>query len=294
MQCLVYRYKNNCLCLFNLHGEDHSCLGNDTYIFIGNGTSIAKSILTDDIEFNWETLIEANSRPLAFDVDIAECTLFYSVGSKNMNRRVGKIYGVSLSDHSTTKLLSSLVYPKQIAVNWVTRKIFWCDAVLSTIEYSDYNGSNRKTFVENANNVEAIALDHCNNDIYWISKGNTFIISKIKLDGTGKQVIVSSNIRSPNSLVIDFASSRMYWTDYFKIQTSNLVGGDLYTVYHTQSRRPTAISLYRNMLYWAEWKTKRISTCATDGANVSTFVDNVIRTAAIHVLDGSRQLRCCE
>ena len=280
--------------VFYLDEEDYGCLGNDTYIFIGNGTSIEKCILNEDTAVSWETLIEANSRPLAFDVDIDKCILFYSVGSKDTSRRVGEIYAVSLRDHSTTKLLGGLGYPKQIAVNWITRKIYWCDAVLSTIEYTDFNGNNRKTLVENADKIEAIVLDPCTNELYWISKLNTFVISKMKLDGTDRQVIVSSNILTPNSLIIDYVSSRMYWTDFFKIHTSDLEGEDSFTVYRTQSRRPTAIAVYRNMLYWAEWKPKRIATCTTNGENVHTLVDNVIKTAAIHVLDRSRQLTCCE
>ena len=51
---------------------------------------------------------------------------------------------------------------------------------------------------------------------------------------------------------------------------------------------------YGDILYWAEWINNRIIMYNTSGMNISTLVDNVYRTAAIHILDRSRQLRCCE
>ena len=285
--------KFNCF-YCSVGGKYSSCLGDDTYIFIGNGTSVEKSILTGDSGFSWKTLIKTDSQILGFDVDIAKCILFCSVGSKNRNLRRGEIYAVSLSDNGTKKVLSGLGYPKQIAVNWITRKIYWCDSVLSTIEYSDFYGGTRQTLLKNVNRIEAVALDPCNNDIYWISKRTTFIIYKMRLDGTSRQVMVSSNLQYPNSLVINFVSSRIYWTDFYEIRTSDLDGRNISIVYHTQSRRPTGISLYHNMLYWAEWKFKRINTCATNGTNAYTLVNNVNKATAIHVLDRTRQLKCCE
>ena len=80
------------------------------------------------------------------------------------------------------------------------------------------------------------------------------------------------------------------------IQTSDLEGENTSTVLMTMSKRPNALSLYGNILYWAEWVNNRIVMYSTSGnsTNISTLVDNVYRTAAIHILDRSRQLRCCE
>ena len=236
------------------------------------------------------------SYPLAIDVDIASCTLFYSLGNRNANLREGKIYAMNLINSSNnTAIHSALGYPVQLAVNWVTKKLYWCDSTLSTIEYSDFDGGNRNILLENVNKIEAIALDPCAEDIYWVSKSNKdYAISKMKLDGANRQVEVSTSVQVPNSIVIDFVSSRLYWADIFKIQTSDFEGEGRSTVYRTESRRPTGISLYRNTLYWAEWKFDRVTMCATNGTNVDTLVSNVKRTAAIHILDRSRQSRCCE
>ena len=272
---------------------EEGCLGNDTYIFIGNGTSIEKSILTGDTRLSWKTLITTELRPLGIDVSISDCTLFYSVGNKSTNTSIGKIFAVNLGDTTSNRTIHhGLGYPLQVAVNWITKKLYWCDGTLSTIEYSDFNGDNRKILQENISNVQTIALDPCSDYIYWISKESIY---KMKLDGANKfQVIISNKNQLPNSLVIDFISSRLYWTSNHTIQTSDLEGKNRSTVDVTKSRRPTAISLYGDILYWAEWMKERIIMYNISGMNNGTLVDNVIQGAAIHILDRSRQLTCCE
>ena len=276
------------------HYVGGECLGNDTYIFVGNRTSIEKSIYNNDTELSWKTLIKARSQPLGIDVDIATCTLFYSVGSKNLNARIGVIHAVSLTDSSSTIIHNSLGNPLRVAVNWITKKLYWCDSTFSTIEYSDYDGNNRKVLLQKASGIAAITIDPCADEIYWISKDSTYSISKMKLDGTKRQVIVSSGMKAPHSLVIDLVSSILYWTDGSNIQRSNLDGEDLSIVYTTKVRRSIAMTVYDTKLYWAEWTEQRIATCTTAGSNEQTLVNNVRLTAAIHIMDRSKQSRCCE
>lgn len=249
-----------------------------------------------DVDSIWTHLIDADSRPLGLDVDPVTCKLFWSTGTKNANERKGTINALHLKiDSSSTIIHSGLGYPAQIAVNWITRKLYWSDTVLSTIECSDLDGANKQTLLSGITRTEAIALDPRINVIYWISKEHDFTISKMKLDGTDTPVsIVSSNLDSPNSLVIDFTSCRLYWTDSYKIGTCDLEGKDQTTVYPTTSRRPTAISLYDNILYWAEWQSSKIARCTTDGNSLSSFVDNVDYTATTRVMHKSRQPRSCE
>ena len=217
-----------------------------------------------------------------------------------MNMQLGKINRINLIDGSSETIHSGLGNPVKIAVNWITRKLYWSDTVLKTIEYSDLDGNNREKLLTNVNSAFAIALDHRVNVIYWISEErlDEFVISRMKLDGTNKhEIIVSSDLSSPNSLVIDFSSCRLYWTDTERIETSDLEGGGRFILYNTTniSRRPTGISLYNNMLFWAEWRHKRIVNGTTDGnSSWNTFVSNISNTTAIHIVHKARQPRFCE
>lgn len=290
LYCIVY------FLFYCVGGVNCSCLDKNPYIIINNQTSIEKRILTGDNSYNWENLIKATSRPLGFDLDIATCTLFWSTGSKNRTVRLGNIYTLSLIDSSTETIHSGLGYPIQITVNWITRRLYWSDTTLSTIEYSDLEGANRHVLLSNVNRVEAIALDPRVNVIYWVSfQSNRYVIEKMKLDRTDRHIIVPSNFQAPNSLAIDFAASRLYWTDIKKIVTSNLEGDERFTLYRTRSRRPTALSLYDNELFWAEWAYERVVRYTTDDSNEpSTFVDKVKRAEVVQVIHKSRKPRSCK
>ena len=236
-------------------------------------------------------MVETELPPLGIDVSIADCTLFYSVGSRNRNMSIGKIIAVNLSDTSNRTIIHDcLGYPLQVAVNWITKRLYWCDR--ATIEYSEFYGGNREKLQEDVASIQTIALDPCSDHIYWITE-ESGVIFKMKLDGTNKHMIISKNNQSPNSLVIDFISSRLYWASKRMIQTSDLKGENRSIVCRTMIRRPNALSLYGDILYWAEWSNSRIIMYNTSGMN-STLVDNVNRTAAIYIMDRSRQLRYCE
>ena len=281
-------------CLHIIGGVNCSCLSNEPYIFVSNDTSIEKRTLSTSIASTWTTLIDASTQPLGIDVDIVTCKLFWSTGSRTPTDRKGEIKVVSLIGGSSATIHSGLGYPVQIAVNWITRKIYWSDTTLLRIEYSDLDGANRRILLSNVVRVVAIALDPRVNVIYWVSKEHDFAIFKMKLCGTSKHAIVSSNLNSPNSLAIDFTFNRLYWTDGSKIKTSDLEGGNVSTVFTTQSIRPTGLSVYDDILFWAEWQFERIAICTTDGRYLGILIDNVKTAAAIRVLHKSVQPRSCE
>ena len=115
----------------------------------------------------------------------------------------------------------------------------------------------------------------------------------MKLDGTNRHKIVSTNKRFTNSLTIDFVSSRLYWAATFVVESTDLEGGNRSLICSTNSRRPTALALYNEKLYFAEWKFDRIATCATDRMTSNRFVNDVKKTAAIRVVEKSKQQTLC-
>ena len=242
-------------------------------------------------------ITNADSHPLAIDIDIITCRLFWSTGSEDENERKGEIRAISLIDSSRVTIHSSLGYPTQIAVNWITRKLYWSDATLLTIEYSDLDGTNRRTLLSNAN-IKAIALDPRVNEIYWISKEHDFTISKMKLDGTDKRVIVSSSLQLPNSLSIDFGTNRLFWIDgsAIAIKASDLEGRNISTVYTYTTQQPslTGLSVYSNTLFWIE-DCEKIAVFSTNGVEYNIIIDNLKTRAAARLVISPAQLpRLCK
>lgn len=73
-----------------------------------------------------------------------------------------KIFGCSLKmcNKPKTIISSGLVRPEGLAVDWITRKIYWTDSDLKLIEVANFDGNYRKTLIwENIDSPRAIAVD---------------------------------------------------------------------------------------------------------------------------------------
>ena len=62
--------------------------------------------------------------------------------------------------------------------------------------------------------------------MYWTDWGRSARIERAYMSGVGRLAIVSSSLRWPNGLAIDFSEQELYWTDagLDKIERSNLDG----------------------------------------------------------------------
>lgn len=49
--------------------------------------------------------------------------------------------------------------------------------------------------------------------MYWTDWGNRPKIERAAMDGSRRQVLISSNITWPNGLALDKTGGRLYWTD---------------------------------------------------------------------------------
>lgn len=62
--------------------------------------------------------------------------------------------------------------------------------------------------------------------MYWTDWGTHARIERAYMSGVGRTQIVSSSLRWPNGLAIDFAEHKLYWTDAGRdrIERSNMDG----------------------------------------------------------------------
>ena len=102
-----------------------------------------------------------------------------------------------------TIVSSSLSQPREIAVDVVTNKIYWVDAIDDSVEQADLDGSNRTT-ISTIDGPQAIAIDTWEQKLYvgtWVGK-----IYKLNVDGTNKEEIVDTGgvIRAIDFGFIDY------------------------------------------------------------------------------------------
>ncbi|XP_071972207.1 nidogen-2 isoform X1 [Engystomops pustulosus] len=130
--------------------------------------------------------------------------------------------------------------------------------------------------------VVGIDYDCQEKKVYWTDvAGRT--ISRASLEpGAEPEVIISTDLMSPEGLAIDYLRRNMYWTDSStdKIESSRLDGSDRKTLFDTNLVNPRAITIdaVRGNLYWTDWNREapKIETSFIDGSNRRILVNDNI------------------
>ena len=140
----------------------------------------------------------------------------------------------------------------------------------------------------------AVAIDPFSGYIYWTDWGAIPKIEKLTLTGRNRHIIISTHIRWPNGLTIDYATSRLYWVDAFfdKIETSDLEGRvrrNLLRVPH-----PYGIAVRNSILYWTDWMTRSVASAGIDGSTALRNITSGLRPSNVHVVYYSAQPGACK
>ena len=208
---------------------------------------------------------------------------------------VGKIYRASIGSEGRELIVSGLVSPEEVAVDWINRKLYWCDRGSDTIEYSRLDGSNRRLLLNTGlDQPHGLVIDPLSGHIYWTDWGAVPKIEKMTLSGVNRHVIVNSSLQWPNGLTIDYVTRRLYWVDagFDRIETSDLEGNKR-TVFLSVPH-PFGIAVYNNILYWTDWGIRSVaSASADDNTTVYNLTTGLLRPSNIHVVHHSMQPGAC-
>ena len=196
-------------------------------------------------------------------------------------RDEGNIYRANIDSNGRELIVSGLVAPEEVAVDWINRKLYWSDSGSKTIQYSNLDGSGRRLFLINIPNQppafvidqpHALAIDPFSGHIYWTNWGRIPKIEKLTLSRRSRHIIISSNIVRPSGLTIDLTASKLYWVDTFldKIEISDLEGRGRRIL--LRAPQPYGITVHNGILYWTDWTTRSVASTSVDG---STALRNI-------------------
>ncbi|ESP00094.1 hypothetical protein LOTGIDRAFT_158324 [Lottia gigantea] len=137
-----------------------------------------------------------------------------------------------------------------MAVDWITRNLYWSDSGLKQIMVSREDGRYpHRLFYDGVDEPRSIAVHPVKRFLFWCDAGvERPGIERSYLDGSNRTIIVARNrVQRPRALAIDFKDDRLYWTDGMVIHYGKLDGTGQFCLH--SSGRSTVRSLLVLQLY---------------------------------------------
>ena len=118
------------------------------------------------------------SEPTDIALDATQGLMFVSENSR--------IFRATMDGMKMKNLVTEAVYKASgLAVDVITKRVFWCDSLLDYIETVDYDGNNRFLVVRGASNVPAASrLAVFERNVYWTDGTKQGVMSVDKFKGT--------------------------------------------------------------------------------------------------------------
>ncbi|XP_077370479.1 uncharacterized protein nid2a [Festucalex cinctus] len=121
--------------------------------------------------------------------------------------------------------------------------------------------------------VVGLSYDCKQNQVYWTDLSARTINRASMVPGAEPEILINSNLVSPEGLALDVNRRLMFWVDSNPdlIERSNLDGSDRRTLFDTDLVNPRAIIVVSSTgsLYWTDWNREapKIESASVDGQN---------------------------
>lgn len=172
--------------------------------------------------------------------------------------RKASVRGIGKKDIITT----DVAHPECVAVDWISRNLFWTDTGTDRVEVSNLKGQFRKVLI-NRDLVEprgiAVAPEH--GLVFWSDWNEKDPkIERANMDGTDRRKLAEKNLAWPNGLALDRKMERIFWCDakIDKIESCSFDGSDRREVISEHISHPFSLSLQGDFLFWTDWSQRSV------------------------------------
>ncbi|XP_052813290.1 low-density lipoprotein receptor-related protein 2-like isoform X2 [Mya arenaria] len=237
---------------------------------------------------NYQKIAENFGNAIAMDILYAEGLIFFTdVSAKELK-------SMHLNGSNTKTVISGGSWSfKGIAVDWITRKLYWIDSRRIAVLVSNLNGTHtktllKKTFVEKP---IALAVNPFTGYVYWSDWTQESYIGRMAMDGGSPIKLITNKLGLPNALTLDYETGRIWWADahYDWIEYADADGSNRHLV-RRNTPHPFAIAVFEDWLYWSDWNHLTIEKCKKyTGENFTVLLNTTNRHNDIHVYHPLKQ-----
>uniref|UniRef100_A0A1I7Z610 Very low-density lipoprotein receptor n=1 Tax=Steinernema glaseri TaxID=37863 RepID=A0A1I7Z610_9BILA len=257
--------------------------GSDPLLFLSNRVTIRKY---DLVTKNYNSLVTRLESAVAMDFWHKAKALIWSDVAKEkiMICHMGQkstLNNIKECDDENVDLITDVMTPDGLAVDWVHGLLFWTDTGHNQINVMNLTDRHRRTIVDTGlDEPRAIAVDPSNGVIFWTDWG-TSKIERAGMDGQNRVTIVSGDdVKWPNGLTLDIVSKRIYWADakLKMISSSDYSGNNIRVVLrdHRNLKHPFSLTVFEERLYWTDWEHDGVLTANKfNGKDISTIMSGV-------------------
>ncbi|KRZ56210.1 Low-density lipoprotein receptor-related protein [Trichinella nativa] len=151
--------------------------------------------------------------------------------------------------------LRHLVQPRNIAVDWITKKLYIVESGSRRIDVSNFAGDRRTVLlIDDLTLPVDVALDPTRGIMFFTNEKK---LERAAMDGRNRQVIVSNHTYQITSVALDLISRRVYWCDpkIDLIETILYDGTDrrVITQGMLSAPHPFGLAIFNEYIYWTDW-----------------------------------------
>lgn len=236
---------------------------------------------------------------VALDFDWTDRCIYWSEFQQNSAFIKKLCYAVkegteNITDWKNTKSKVEILHsntlrnPESIAVDWISRNLYWIDKGTDTIEVSRLDGKFRRVLIRrNLDEPRAIVLNPLEGILFFTDWGERPFIGRASMDGTEDRVILDESLGWPNALTIDYVRRLLFYADAREdyIGVMDFEGRNRKVLFDGREdgngkqsgagSRFTghifALSFFENRLYWSDWLSKLVVSCPVTNCTVPQF-----------------------
>lgn len=224
---------------------------------------------------------------IAMDMDYSNNILFYA------DINVDTITKMDLTNGNVTTLLGfneSRIHIESLAYDWMGHNLYFCDSGSAEIGIINTTGKHRKILIGSSvlGKPRAMAVHPAKGLMFWTDWGINPKIAKANMDGSAITSLVTSTIKWPNGITVDYEEDYVYWVDagVDRIERITINGNNRKVLRSYGVSRPYAITVYGNYIYWIDWSTRAITKMLKSSGNgysrVIRYVYNVMDVKAFN------------